>query len=58
MGSWKAVRLEKDRPLELYELATDPAEKRDLSAARPEVVERIQRYLKTARTESVQWPVK
>ncbi len=26
MGNWKAVRLKKDAPLELYDLATDPAE--------------------------------
>ena len=37
-GTWKAVRLKKDAPLELYDLATDPAEQRDVAAAHPQVV--------------------
>ncbi len=56
--SYKAVRLAPGRPLELYDLSQDIAEKRDLSAERPEVVARIERFLRTARTESVNWPVK
>ncbi len=58
MGSWKAVRLKKDAPLELYDLAADPAERHDVAATHADIVERIERYLKTARTESAQWPVK
>jgi arylsulfatase A len=58
MGNWKAVRLKKDAPLELYDLATDRAEERDVAAANPEVVAKITKFLETARTESARWPVK
>jgi arylsulfatase A len=58
MGNWKAVRLKKDAPLELYDLATDPAEQHDVAAANPRVVARIATHLASARTESARWPVK
>ena len=58
MGDWKAVRLAKDAPLELYDLKTDPAEERNVAAAQPAVVARIETYLKTARTESPNWPIR
>ena len=48
MGSWKAIRLKKDAPLELYNLAADPGEQRDVAANNPNVVARIEEYLKTA----------
>ena len=58
MGNWKAVRLAKDQPLELYNLADDPTEFTNVSAKHPDVVARIETYLKTARTDSPNWPVK
>jgi hypothetical protein len=58
MGDWKAVRLAKDRPLELYNLKTDRAETTDVAAKEPAIVERIEKYLATARTESPIWPIK
>jgi arylsulfatase A len=58
MGQWKAVRLAKERPLELYNLADDPAEQHDLAQQQPAVVDTIEKYLATARTESARWPVK
>jgi arylsulfatase A-like enzyme len=58
MGRWKAVRLKKDGPLELYDLQTDRAEAHDVAAAHRDVVERIEQYLATARTDSEAWPVK
>ena len=58
MGNWKAVRLKKDAPLELYDLPDDPYEQRDVAAENPEVVAKIEQYLKTARTESSRWPDK
>jgi arylsulfatase A len=58
MGTWKAVRLEKDAPLELYDLATDPGEAQNVAGANAAIVAKIERYLETARTDSQRWPVK
>jgi arylsulfatase A len=58
MGNWKAVRLAKDKPLELYNLADDPTEYTDVAAKQPEIVAQIEKYLKTARTESPNFPIK
>jgi arylsulfatase A-like enzyme len=58
MGHWKAIRLAKDAALELYDLTTDPTEQRNVAAGHPDVVAKIEQYLKTARTESARWPVK
>jgi arylsulfatase A-like enzyme len=58
MGQWKAVRLKPGEPLELYHLERDQAEKQNVAAANPDVVAKIEAYLKTARTESARWPVK
>jgi arylsulfatase A len=58
MGRWKGVRLKTGAPLELYDLETDPREERDVAAANPEIVAKLEAYLKTARTESEQWPIK
>ena len=58
MDRWKAVRLNAGAPLEVYDLAADPGEQRNVAAANPEVVSRIEEYLKTARTASGRWPGK
>jgi arylsulfatase A len=58
MGTWKAVRLKKDAPLELYDLPRDPEEQWNVADAHPEVVVQIEKYLAGARTESARWPVK
>ena len=58
MGAWKAVRLAKDRPLELYDLSSDDKEQHDVAAGHAEVVAKIEAYLTTARTDSPDWPVK
>jgi arylsulfatase A len=57
MGNWKAVRLASGKPLELYDLVTDPHEARDVATSHPDVVASIEKYLTTARTESARWPV-
>jgi arylsulfatase A len=58
MGAWKAARLTKDAPLELYNLDRDPAEATNVAADNPNIIARIETYLKTARTDSPIWPVK
>jgi arylsulfatase A-like enzyme len=58
MGDWKAVRKSPDSPLELYDLRNDLGEQKDIAVKHPEVVEKIEDYLKTARTESELWPIK
>jgi arylsulfatase A len=58
MGDWKAVRPAAGAPLELYKLQTDPAENENVAEKNPQIVARIEDYLKTARTESEHWPVK
>ncbi len=55
MDRWKALRLKPGGPLELYDLDTDRQEQHDIAAAHPDVVGRMERYLKTARTESERW---
>ncbi len=57
-GDWKAVRLAPGTPLELYNLATDIGERANVAAAHPDVVQRIEAYLRTARTESEFWPMR
>lgn len=59
-GDWKLVRLDvrTDHPVyELYNLATDPGETRDLSAARPEVVAELQAILADSHVPNPDFPV-
>jgi arylsulfatase A-like enzyme len=58
MGDWKAVRLAPGKPLELYNLKSDLSETNDVAGQNPATVNRIEDYLKTARTESETWPLK
>ena len=58
MGDWKAIRNRVGGPLELYDLSGDPGEKDDVAAGHPEVVAKVEAYLKTARTESKEWPLR
>jgi len=58
MGDWKGIRLEPGAPLELYNLKTDLAEKENVADKNPEIVARIEDYLKAARTESARWPLR
>jgi arylsulfatase A-like enzyme len=54
-GDWKGVRLKPGEPLELYNIASDPAEKQNVAAANPAVVRRLEERLKTCRTKSEKW---
>ncbi|MEK7780156.1 MAG: arylsulfatase [Verrucomicrobiota bacterium] len=57
-GDWKAVRPQADEPLELYNLKTDLGEKQNVATNNPVIVAKFEAYLKTARTESPNWPIK
>ncbi len=57
-GDWKAVRPAPGRPLELYDLASDIGETKNVAAAHPDVIARIETYLRTARTDSEFWPLR
>ncbi|MGB2866533.1 MAG: sulfatase-like hydrolase/transferase, partial [Sedimentisphaerales bacterium] len=56
--NYKALRPAPDKPLELYDLNKDIAEKNDIAAENPDVISKIETYLKTARTESPNWPIR
>jgi arylsulfatase A-like enzyme len=55
--NYKAIRPAPGEPLELYDLSRDIEEKNDIAVENPEVVVKIETYLKTARTESPNWPI-
>ena len=57
MGDWKAVRKGVNGPIELYDLKSDVGEEHDVASKHPDVVARIEAYLKTARSESEHWPL-
>jgi arylsulfatase A-like enzyme len=56
MGDWKAIRLKLGGPLELYDLKSDLGEKTNVAAKHPEIVAKMEAYMKGARTESREWP--
>lgn len=55
-NDWKAIRPAPGEPLELYNLADDLDESNNVAAAQPDIIQQIENYLDTARTESVDWP--
>jgi len=57
MGDFKAVRKGLDGKLKLFNLTTDIGEQHDVAGEHPEIVAKIEAYLKTARTPSEHWPV-
>ena len=58
MGDWKAIRCKLGGPLELYDLAKDLGEAKNIADRHPDVIARIEAYLQTARTDSTDWPLK
>jgi arylsulfatase A-like enzyme len=58
MGDWKAVRLAPSKPIELYDLASDIGEERDVASEHPSVVEKARQILATSRTDEHTWPLK
>jgi arylsulfatase A-like enzyme len=61
MGDWKGVRLNvaknPDGPVELYNLKDDLSEKHNVADEHPEIVAKIAKYMKEARTPSQHWPL-
>jgi len=57
-GDWKAVRNGVGSKTELYDLARDRAESRNVAAEHPDVVARMERCFEQARTPTPDYPVK
>ncbi|MCP5116020.1 MAG: sulfatase-like hydrolase/transferase, partial [bacterium] len=53
---WKAVRI-KGGPIELYNLATDVAEKNNIASAHPDIVQKFEDYFRDGRTDSIEFPM-
>jgi arylsulfatase A-like enzyme len=58
-GRWKAIRERRlSAPLALYDLLKDVAEQHNVADQHPELVAKLDGYLRTARSESADWPVR
>lgn len=67
VGNWKAIRtnlhprgrtpVKEPGPLELYDLASDPTESRNVAAENPAVVAKMQRIMKEQHVPSKLWPI-
>lgn len=58
-GRWKAIREKSPQaPLELYDLQNDLAESYNVAQQHPEIIAKIEEYLKKARWDSPYWPVR
>lgn len=57
-GDWKVIRPGPGQALELYDLKADLGETNNVASSHAEVVARFENYLKTARTESAEWPMR
>lgn len=58
LGDWKGLRLGRDEGrVQLYELADDPGETRDLAEAHPDVVDKITAIMDQAVTPHPRYPV-
>ena len=57
IDDWKGVRTSHNGPLELYDLAVDPGELHNIAEQHPEVVARLDEFLRGARVDSELWPI-
>jgi arylsulfatase A-like enzyme len=58
MGDWKYVRYPRKPGPELYNLKTDEGETKNVAEEHRDVMAKIEAYLKGARTNSPNWPVR
>ncbi len=58
LGDWKGIRPANADAIELYHLGRDVAETRDVAAAEPAIVLRIEEIMRTGRTESELFPLR
>lgn len=56
-GDWKAVKNGPSAKVELYDLKADPAEARNLSADKPEIVAKAIQLMAASRAEDPNWPL-
>jgi arylsulfatase A-like enzyme len=56
-GDWKAYRAAPGRSVEIYHLARDIGETKNLASAEPEITARLTALLTSARTESKEFPL-
>lgn len=61
MGQWKAVKLDvshnRDSPIELYNLVSDPTEKNNVADMYPAIVKQLQSLMFEAHVPSKDWPL-
>jgi arylsulfatase A-like enzyme len=57
-GDWKAVRNGPAAKVEVYDLKNDAAERHDLAATRPELVEKALAIFKDAHVDDPNWPMR
>jgi hypothetical protein len=57
MGAWKGIRTAASGEFELYDLASDIGEKKNVVSAHSGIVSRIETIMRTARTESALYPL-
>jgi arylsulfatase A-like enzyme len=57
-GRWKGIREKSGGPVLLYDLQNDPAEKDNVADRNADILTKVDAFLKTARSESADWPVK
>ncbi len=60
-GDWKAIRLRAsknpDAPVQLFNLATDPAETNDVASKNPDITTKVTELLKSSRIPSPEFPM-